>query len=106
MAGMLDGIEPPPVGAIVVKASKLVCRSSNVDLLSRSCSLSFGAHTISLRGRRAHEIYATIAEAGVPADGASGSIYEALKDLSCTISPVAIREKAGGGATCSFVAGQ
>jgi len=38
--------------------------------------------------------------AGVPADGAAGTIFEALSKLSCTLAPTVIQDKAGGGADC------
>jgi hypothetical protein len=41
--------------------------------------------------------------AGVPADGAAGSIFESLSHLSWTLDPQAISEKAGG-AECTYEA--
>jgi hypothetical protein len=58
-----------------------------------------------LKGRQANEIYATEAVAGVPSDGAAGSIFESLSNLVCTLDPGEIRQKAGGGANCTFDAG-
>jgi hypothetical protein len=87
---------------ISVKADSVVCRASDVDITSRSCKLTFGAASVSLTGRKAHELYATIAEAGVPPDGAAGSIYESLSHLVCTIDPHVIAQRAGGGADCTF----
>jgi len=43
--------------------------------------------------------------AGVPADGAAGSVSESLSKLSCTLDPAEIKQKAGGGATCTFETG-
>jgi len=57
---------------------------------------------VNLKGRRAHELFATIGEVGVPADGAAGTIFEALSYLDCTINPHEIEQRAGGGASCSF----
>jgi hypothetical protein len=51
-------------------------------------------------------LYATIAVAGVPPDGAAGSTFEALSHLDCSINPNVIKQKAGGGATCNFDPGQ
>jgi hypothetical protein len=87
---------------ISVKADAVVCRASNVDITSRSCKLTFGATSANLTGREAHELYATIAEAGVPSDGAAGSIFESLSHLVCTIDPSIIAQRAGGGADCTF----
>jgi hypothetical protein len=92
----------PPGSKITVKADAIVCRASNVDITSRSCKLTFGATSVEFTGRRAHELYATIAEVGVPPDGAAGSTFESLSSLVCTIDPQAIAQKAGAGADCTF----
>jgi hypothetical protein len=42
--------------------------------------------------------------AGVPSDGAAGSIFESVSKLSCTLDPARINEKAGAGADCSYEA--
>ncbi len=94
---------PFPSGRkIAVQADAIVCRASNVDITSRSCTLTFGARTVALKGRQAHELFATIAEVGVPEDGAAGSVFEGLSNLACTIDPAEIKQKAGGGANCTF----
>jgi hypothetical protein len=90
---------------ITVTADKIVCRTSNVDITARSCELTFktGKHT--LKGREANELFATEVMAGVPSDGAAGSIFESLSKLNCTLDPKQIKEKGGGGAECSFDTG-
>jgi len=55
--------------------------------------------------RRASEILATEAMAGVPSDGAAGSVTESPSKLNCTLDPAEIKQKAGGRATCSFEMG-
>ena len=90
---------------ITVRADKVVCRASNVDITSRSCALTFGSRTHTVKGSKANAIYATVALAGVPPDGAAGTIYEALSKLSCTLDPKVIKDKAGGGADCTFEPG-
>jgi hypothetical protein len=87
---------------ISVKAEAIICRVSNVDITTRSCKLTFGAASANLTGREAHELYATLAEVGVPSEGAAGSIYESLSHLVCTIDPRVIAQRAGGGADCTF----
>ncbi|MFZ1885649.1 MAG: hypothetical protein WAU53_19115 [Rhodoplanes sp.] len=87
---------------ITIKADSIVCRESNVDITDRSCELTFGSKKITLNGRKAHEMFATIAEVGVPPDGAAGTIRESLSHLVCTIDPNEVKQKAGGGATCNF----
>lgn len=105
MARLLNGILTfafPASRTISVKADKIVCRASNVDISFHSCALTFRSKTINLKGRRAHELFATVGEVGVPPDGAAGTMFEALSHLDCTINPQEIQQKAGGGASCSF----
>jgi hypothetical protein len=90
---------------ISVTADKIVCRVSNVDITARSCELTFKGAKQTITGRRASEIFATEAMAGIPADGAAGSVFESLSMLACTLDPAEIKQKAGGGATCSFETG-
>jgi hypothetical protein len=100
-AGNLD-FSFPADQRISVRADAVSCRSSNVDITSRSCELTFGSKRVSLEGREAHELFATIAEVGVPPDGKAGSIYESISHLICTIDPNEVKQRAGGGAACSF----
>ena len=90
---------------ISVTADKIVCRVSNVDITARSCELTFKGAKQTINGRRASEIYATEAMAGVPSDGAAGSVTESLSKLNCTLDPAEIKQKAGGGVSCSFETG-
>ncbi|MGY2811464.1 hypothetical protein [Bradyrhizobium sp. USDA 4506] len=106
VAAFLGGDSNVPITRkITVTADKVVCRASNVDITSRSCELSFGSKTHTVRGSEANAMFATVALAGVPPDGAAGTIYEALSKLSCTLDPKVIKDKAGGGAACSFEPG-
>src|SRR3954468_19859024 len=90
---------------ISVTADKIGCRVSNVDITARSCELTFKGAKQTITGRRASEIFATEAMAGIPADGAAGSVSEGLSKLTCTLDPAEIRKKAGGGAECTFETG-
>jgi hypothetical protein len=81
----------------------VVCRASNVDLKEHSCNLTFGGKTITLKGRNAHALFATLNEAAVPSEGAAGSIFLSLSHLSCTIDPTELQD--GGGADCKFEPG-
>lgn len=92
----------PPGKKIVVKADEVTCRISNVDITGKSCDLKFGARNVSLLGVQAHELYATLIEAGIPSSGAAGSIYEGAKALTCTVNPAEVRQESGGGASCTF----
>jgi hypothetical protein len=66
----------PPNTKITVQADAIICRASNVDITSRSCNLTFGNTAIAIKGRKAHELFATLAEIGLPSEGAAGTIYE------------------------------
>ncbi|MGH6868686.1 MAG: hypothetical protein ACREDA_07445, partial [Methylocella sp.] len=85
-----------------VAASAVTCRASDVDITRHSCDLTFGAKKVTTRGRKAHELYATLAEVGVPPDGAAGSMFEAVSNLDCAIDPAEVKQKAGGGAHCTY----
>ncbi len=85
-----------------VRADAVICHAGDVDIAAFGCDLTFGAKKLHLTGRHANELFATIGEAGVPPDGAAGTIYEALHALDCVIDPAGIARKDGGGATCSF----
>jgi hypothetical protein len=104
-AGNLD-FDWPADRPIAVKADAVVCRAGNVDITAWSCELTFGKHRVTAKSRQAHELYATILEAGVPPDGAAGSTFAALTHLDCTINPNVIKQKSGAGASCNFDPGQ
>ena len=108
LSSMLDGnlaFTVPAGQKIRVAADSVSCRSSNVDISEHDCTLKFGAASLTLNGRAAHELFATLIENGVPSDGAAGSIYEAVSHLSCTIDPAEVKQRGGGGADCSYDAG-
>jgi hypothetical protein len=90
---------------IVVRADHVVCRVSNVQITARSCQLTFHNHVSSLSGPSANAVFASIAASGVPGDGAAGTIYEAVHNLACTLTPGVIKQNGGGGANCVFTAG-
>jgi hypothetical protein len=66
---------------ITIKADSIVCRASNVDITQRSCELTFGSKKATLNGRKAHELFATIAEVGVPPDGGPAPSAKAFRTL-------------------------
>jgi len=89
-----------------VAVDAVVCRTSNVDIAARSCELTFKVSKKTIKGREANELYATAATAGVVAEGAAGSNIESFSKLNCSIDAKEIRQKAGGGAQCSFETGK
>jgi hypothetical protein len=108
MAILFKGHEAPyPAGKkIIIKADAVTCLAGDVSINTFSCDLKFGKSTITVTGRKGNEIYATLIEAGVPGSGAAGKIYEAVVKLDCTIDPNQIKQKDGGGASCSFTPNQ
>jgi hypothetical protein len=90
------------IGAQAVAAATVTCKISNVAIAERSCELIFKKGKRSLKGREANEVYATLASAGVVAEGAAGSMTEGVTKLNCTLDPVVIKDNSGGGADCSF----
>jgi hypothetical protein len=95
----------PYGGKISVTADKIICRTSNVDITSRSCDITFKIGKRALKGRDANELFATMLMAGVPAEGAAGSNIAGLSNLNCTLEPKVIKQKAGGGVDCTFEPG-
>ena len=108
MSRLFDGkrLVLPRVNKIIVTADSIVCKVSDVDIAARSCDLTFNKRKRTITGRDANELYGTLAVAGVMSGGAAGTITESIMKLQCTIDPMAIREKAGGGATCMFEIGE
>lgn len=106
LADMLDGeLNFPSNAPFAVAADSVVCRQGDVDISYHDCTLKFGAATPMLNGRVAHELFATLIENGVPSDGAAGSSYESVSHLACTINPVEVKQKGGGGVTCAWSPG-
>jgi hypothetical protein len=95
----------PAEQMIMVGVDKIDCRTSNVDIIDHSCVLTFGTMTKTIMGREAHELYATLAEAGVRSDAAAGTVHESVSQLTCSIDPNAIKQKDGSGAECKFDTG-
>ena len=88
---------------ISVEANAIVCSVGNVDLTAHSCKLTFGGKTINLTGDKAYELYATMSQAGVPPEGSAGAVHESLSHLVCTINPLEIAKRDGGGAGKLYV---
>lgn len=105
LAKFLNGqtnVAYPAGETTLVSADKITCRASNVDITEHSCDIAFGKKTVMLMGRRAHELYTTLAEIGVQAEGAAGSSFAALSNLKCAINPSEVQDKSGGGAHCDY----
>ena len=90
--------------AFTFTAPAIDCGASDVDITHYHCLLTFNGqpNPIQLTGGAAQNLYATLIEAGVPSDGAAGTIHEAVTGLSCTVNVGQVKARAGGGATCTF----
>jgi len=108
IAGLFEGNSKIsyPKKKLSVSADSATCRISNVAIADRSCDLAFAKGKRSLKGRAANELYATLASAGVTAEGAAGSMIESVTKLNCTLDLGAISQNDGSGATCSWETGQ
>ena len=105
IAGLFDGKVKSsyPKKKLSVSADSVMCRISNVAIADRSCEITFGKKAKhSLKGREANELYATLATAGINAEGAAGSMIENVTKFSCTLDPAEIKDNSGGGADCSL----
>jgi hypothetical protein len=104
LAQLFDGNTTSSAKAdkVAVAVDAILCRAGNVDITAFACDLTFGARTIHLAGRRAHELFATLAEMGVAPDGAAGTIYRGIYKVRCTIDPKGVAQKDGGGANCAY----
>jgi len=91
---------------VSVTVDSIVCRVSNVDITTRHCEMAFKTSKLTLRGREANEMGATLAAAGAPTEGAAGSIIENISQLVCTIDANEISQMAGAGAKCTFETAQ
>jgi hypothetical protein len=108
MAALFSGklTVPFPAGKkISIAADSVTCLAGDVDITRHSCNLVFGKKKITLGGSKAHQLYATLVEVGVPSDGAAGTIYESLEHLNCTVDPNEVKQRDGGGVACHFDTG-
>jgi hypothetical protein len=107
IAGLFDGNTRMsyPLKKLSVDADAVMCRISNIAISERSCEITFQKGKRSLKGRAANEVYATLASAGIAAEGAAGSMIQNVSKLSCTLDLGAIKQNAGGGVSCSWQTG-
>ena len=90
---------------IELNAANVSCRTSNVAIGAYGCDLKFAnGATNALKGRKAHELYATLLENGVPVEGAAGSLQAQVNELKCVIEPRVLAQNSGGGAYCGWKA--
>ena len=105
LSKLLDGdtdFDFPKDQTIAVTADKIACHASNIDIAEHDCALRFGTQNIKLKGRTAHELYATLLEIGVEPDPGAGNIWVSVSKLDCAINVPEVQDKAGGGAMCHY----
>jgi hypothetical protein len=105
LAALFEGHLDVPVsgdGKISVRADSITCSAGDVDISAHACNLVFGKKTLTLKGRKAHELFATIIELGVRPEGAMGRVYDSIAHVNCAIDAKEIEQRDGGGASCSF----
>jgi hypothetical protein len=97
---------PVPTGKkITVEADSIVCKAGNVDIAFHACDLTFGKNQVTLNGRSAHELFATLVAMGIEPDAAAGTAYAGVSRLKCTIDVSEVQQNGGGGASCAFDSG-
>lgn len=117
LARIFDGhfnIVVPPDRKISIQADSIVCSANDADITAHTCTLTFGPALsfligpaiAYLNGRKAHELYATMLEAGIPSEHSAGAIQQRLSHLVCTIIPHELATSGGGGANCTFDVGE
>jgi hypothetical protein len=96
---------PPNYPRLDIKADKVTCIGLAGDLTKHSCDINFPQNNaVTITGREAHELYATIGEAGVPMAPAAGMRYESMQNLSCIVDFETLRESRSG-ISCTFTNG-
>lgn len=96
---------PENAGRIVVKANKISCRMSDVDIGLHDCTLTFGTVTVTKTGSAGQMLLATMQQNGVESDGAAGTIYYKVMPITCTVDATEVEQHDGSGATCTFTNG-
>lgn len=97
---------PPAARRIKTRADKIRCRMGDVDTGLHDCTLTFGHREITRAGRTGQLLLATMQENGVQSDGAAGTIYYTVTDISCLVDSTGVERHEGIGATCTFTNGE
>jgi len=97
---------PPTSQRIKTRADRIRCRMGDVDTTLHDCTLTFGHREITRAGRTGQLLLATLQENGVPPDGAAGTIYYTVTNISCVVDATGVEQHAGIGATCTFTNGE
>lgn len=108
LSNLLDGklnVKYPESKKITVAADSIDCRASIAGSAAYTCDLKFATKSVSINGRKAHELLATLVEAGTASRQEAGALPHAMGRLSCEITPSEIRRKSGKGSECQFEPG-
>jgi cytochrome c oxidase subunit II len=105
LSNLVDGrlnFRFPAKKKIPIEADSINCRAGAAGLASYACDLKFANKSVVIHGRKAHELVATLIEAGTASHQEEGTLHHALNHLSCEITPSEIQHKVGGGSECRF----
>jgi hypothetical protein len=103
---LLEGHASVPFPAnrkISVEAGAIDCTAGNVDITAHACKLTFGAETVHIGGRKAHELYATMVEGGISSEGAAGTLHETVSHWCAPSVRMRLRRKRGAGPTARSI---
>jgi hypothetical protein len=97
---------PPASRRIKTSADRIRCRMGDVDTTLHDCTLTFGHREITRAGRTGQLLLATLQQNGAQSDGAAGTIYYTVTDISCLVDATRVEMHEGVGATCTFTNGE
>ncbi len=78
------------------------CQRGDVELQEHRCQITYGGATTALNGEEGANITANMAQGGVFADGAAGTIHFDMTAVTCTIKVAELKAPDGGGASCTY----
>jgi hypothetical protein len=105
LSNLFDGkrkFKFPAKEAISIEASSINCRKSSAAIAAFACGLDFAGKPVSVQGRKAHELLATLAEAGTASRQEAGMLHYNIDHLKCEVRTSEILRSAGSGSECRF----
>lgn len=87
---------------ITFQVDEVQCRQGHVELQEHSCRITYGGAVTTLGGEEGAGILAEMIVAGVPGQGAAGSMYVDAQMITCTLDVAELKSPDGGGASCTY----
>lgn len=87
---------------ITFQVASVHCQRGDVELQEHRCQITYGSAVTALNGEEGANITANMAQAGVFADGAAGTIHFDMTNVTCTIKVAELKAPDGGGASCTY----